>query len=47
MKTLIFGKKKPSSFNDFMDTKDVAKKVISNLKLKIPKEELIIRKPKT
>lgn len=45
MKTDIFGENKPENFNDFMEVKDVAKKVIDNLKLENPEEELVIKRP--
>ena len=45
MKTDIFGEVKPDDFNDFMETKYVAEKVINNLKLENPEEELVIQKP--
>jgi NAD(P)-dependent dehydrogenase (short-subunit alcohol dehydrogenase family) len=44
MKTDIFGENKPVSFNNFMDIKDVAQKMIENLKLEEPEEELVIQK---
>ena len=45
MKTEIFGDSKPDNFNDFMETSYVAEKVINNLKLENPEEELVIQKP--
>jgi len=45
MKTEIFGDSKPDNFNDFMETEYVAEKVINNLKLENPEEELVIQKP--
>ncbi len=47
MKTYIFSENKPKNFAEMMNAKDVAKKVIANLKLEKPEEELIIQKPKT
>jgi len=45
MKTEIFHLGPPVNFNDFMDTQYVAEKIISNLKLKNPEEELSIKRP--
>jgi len=45
MKTEIFGDSKPDNFNDFMETEYVAEKVINNLKLENPEEELVIQRP--
>ncbi len=42
MKTSLFGKNKPEEFDQYMDPKDVAKKVIANLKKDKPEEELKI-----
>jgi NAD(P)-dependent dehydrogenase (short-subunit alcohol dehydrogenase family) len=47
MQTTIFGDYKYSNFHDFMNTKDVAKKVIDNLKRQSPESELIIKRPST
>lgn len=44
MKTLIFGDYKYPDFDSFMDVKDVALKVITNLKLEKPEEELVIKR---
>ena len=44
MQTSIFGKNKPVNFNNFMDPKYVAEKVIENLKKEFPDIELIIQK---
>lgn len=44
MKTEIFGDKKPDNFDDFMEVKNVAEKVIENLKKETPEEELVIQK---
>lgn len=44
MQTSIFGKNKPNNFNDFMDPKYVANKVIDNLKKESPEVELIVKK---
>lgn len=45
MKTEIFGENKPDNFNDFMEPEYVAEKVIDNLKLENPEEELIVQRP--
>lgn len=45
MKTELFKENKPNNFNDFMEADYVAEKVINNLKLEKPKEELIIKRP--
>ena len=45
MKTDIFGGNKPKNFDDYMDAKEVAQKVIANLKLEKTKEELVIQRP--
>ncbi|MCX6746448.1 MAG: SDR family NAD(P)-dependent oxidoreductase [Candidatus Parcubacteria bacterium] len=42
MKTNFFDKKKPSNYHNFMDPKYVAKKIIENLELKKPMQDLII-----
>lgn len=45
MKTDIFGENKPDEYDDFMEPEYVAEKVINNLKLKKPEEELVIQRP--
>lgn len=45
MKTDLFIKNPPKNYNDFMDPKDVAKKVINNLKQANSEPELIIKRP--
>lgn len=44
MKTKLFGDKTPADFDTFLDTKEVAGKVIENLKKENPEIELIIRR---
>lgn len=44
MKTNLFGKKKPAEYKNYMEPSFVAKKIIQNLKLQKPKEEIIIKK---
>src|SRR3989344_966234 len=44
MKTDIFKNKKPKDYDTFMEPNYVAKKIVSNLKLKKPKIDLIISK---
>ncbi|MBI5139385.1 SDR family oxidoreductase [Candidatus Nomurabacteria bacterium] len=46
MKTTIFGADKPENFDNFMDVKDVAKKVIQNLKLENPELDSLIERSK-
>lgn len=43
MKTDFFGKVKPEGYENYLDPSVVAKKVIQNLKLSKPKEEVIIK----
>ena len=42
MQTNLFDEKRPENYNDFMNPNSVAEKIIQNLKLKKPEEELII-----
>jgi NAD(P)-dependent dehydrogenase (short-subunit alcohol dehydrogenase family) len=42
MKTDFFNEKKPYEYNKFMEPNFVAKKIISNLELKNPKQDLLI-----
>jgi 3-oxoacyl-[acyl-carrier protein] reductase len=44
MKTSIFNRNKPGNWGDFMDTGKAATKVIDNLKLEKPEEEIIIKR---
>jgi short-subunit dehydrogenase len=44
MRTNLFDEKKPENYAEFMDPNFVAEKIIQNLKLKKPKEEIIIKK---
>lgn len=44
MQTSIFGKNVPNNFNDFLTPDFVAEKVVENLKLDNPEQELIVRK---
>jgi short-subunit dehydrogenase len=44
MQTDLFDEKKPENYNDFMEPSFVAEKIIQNLKLTKPEEELIIAK---
>lgn len=44
MKTDIFNKNKPGNFDDFMEVNPAAQKVIDNLKLYKPEEEIIIKR---
>jgi short-subunit dehydrogenase len=44
MKTNLFGKAKPSGYKNYMEPSYVAEKIVQNLKLQKPKEELIIKK---
>lgn len=44
MRTGFFGKIKPAGYKNFMEPDYVAKKIIQNLKLQKPKEEIIIEK---
>jgi len=42
MKTSFFNEKKPNAYRDFMDPMYVAEKIISNLELKNPRQDLMI-----
>jgi len=44
MKTNFFGKVKPAGYKNYMEPSYVAQKIIQNLKLQKPKEEMIIKK---
>lgn len=44
MKTGIFGKDQPSNWSDFMDVTKAGAKVIENLKLEQPVEEIVLRR---
>ncbi len=44
MKTNFFGKVKPKGYKNYLEPEFVAKKIIQNLKLQKPKEEIIIKK---
>jgi short-subunit dehydrogenase len=44
MQTNLFDEKKPKNYKDFMDPNFVAQKIVQNLKLKTPKEEIIIKR---
>jgi len=44
MKTNFFGKIKPKGYENYMEPSYVAQKIIQNLKLKKPKNELIVKK---
>lgn len=46
MRTSIFGDFKYKDFDQFMDPKDVSGKVITNLKLENPEEDLVIKRQK-
>lgn len=46
MKTNFFDEAKPEAYGDFMEPASVASKIIDNIKLDKPEEELIIRRPK-
>lgn len=45
IKTHLWDEKKPDSFNLYMEPDYVAEKIVSNLKLEKPEEELIIKRP--
>ncbi len=45
MKTNLFGKHKPANYQDFMEARFVANKIIKTLKKPILKKVLVIRKP--
>jgi len=44
MRTNLFDESKPKKYAEFMDPRFVAEKIVQNLKLKKPKEKLIIKK---
>jgi NAD(P)-dependent dehydrogenase (short-subunit alcohol dehydrogenase family) len=44
MRTNLFDENKPKNYDEFMDPNFVAQKIIQNLKLEKPKEEIIIKK---
>ncbi len=44
MQTNLFDENKPENYTEFMDPNFVAEKIISNLKLEKPEEELIIKR---
>ncbi len=44
MKTNLFGKIKPEGYKNYMEPSFAAKKIVQNLKLSKPKEELIVKK---
>jgi len=44
MQTNLFDENKPGNYNDFMEPSFVAEKIIQNLKLEKPEEELIINR---
>jgi len=44
MRTNLFDESKPENYDEFMDPNFVAEKIIQNLKLEKPKEEIIIKK---
>lgn len=43
MKTDFFGKTKPKGYKNYMKPADVARMIVRNLKLKKPKEEMVIK----
>jgi short-subunit dehydrogenase len=43
MKTDFFGKIKPKGYKNYMEPDDVAQMIVRNLKLKKPKEEMVIK----
>ncbi|MFA5773647.1 MAG: SDR family oxidoreductase [Candidatus Paceibacterota bacterium] len=45
MQTNLFDEKKPENYGEFMSSNYVAEKVINNLKLENPEEELVIQRP--
>lgn len=45
MQTDLFNEQLPENYNEYMDPKDVALKIINNLKQEIPEDELILRRP--
>jgi NAD(P)-dependent dehydrogenase (short-subunit alcohol dehydrogenase family) len=44
MRTSFFDEKKPENYNEYMDPKYVVEKIVANLELADPQEELIIKK---
>lgn len=44
MRTNLFNERKPKDYNKYMNPNFVAQKIINNLKRKIPREELIIKR---
>ncbi len=44
MKTTIFDEKKPENYGEFMNTGEVAKKIVENLKQDQPQEEQILKR---
>ena len=44
MQTNLFNEKKPENYSDFMEPNFVAEKIIQNLKLEKPEEEIIIKR---
>jgi glucose 1-dehydrogenase len=44
MKTNLFGKVKPTGYKNYMEPSFAAKKIVENLKLSKPKEEIIVKK---
>jgi NAD(P)-dependent dehydrogenase (short-subunit alcohol dehydrogenase family) len=44
MKTNLFGKSKPTEYKNYMEPSFAARKIVENLKLPKPKEEIIIKK---
>lgn len=44
MKTNLFGKIKPTEYKNYMEPSFAARKIVQNLKLQKPKEEIIIKK---
>lgn len=45
MKTHFFDEQRPADYNDYMDPKIVAEKIVENLKSDIMEEDLIIKRP--
>ena len=44
MKTNFFGKEKPKGYENFLDPKIVAQRIVENLKLDLPLEEVFVKK---
>lgn len=44
MKTNLFGKIKPTEYKNYMEPSFAARKIVGNLKLQKPKEEIIVKK---